>query len=87
MELKDIAGVGEKTLLGLNKLGIENVFDLITYNPRKYFVLKRSDINLVSEGELVIIDRIVISVPVCLVLMERYVNLFFDYREVIRYIM
>ena len=64
MELKDIAGVGEKTLLGLNKLGIENVFDLITYYPRKYFVLKRSDINLVSDGELVIIDGIVISVPV-----------------------
>ena len=31
MELKDISGVGDKTIKELEKLGINNLEDLITY--------------------------------------------------------
>ena len=64
MELKDIAGVGEKTVLDLNKLGINNLEDLVTYYPKRYFILRRSDIKLVSDGDNIITDGVVLSMPV-----------------------
>jgi predicted flap endonuclease-1-like 5' DNA nuclease len=36
MELKDIKGVGPKTLIGLNELGIYTVSDLVRYYPYRY---------------------------------------------------
>lgn len=40
MELKDIKGVGEKTVQAFNKLGIYDCKDLINYYPRDYDVFK-----------------------------------------------
>lgn len=64
MELKDVQGIGEKTIVELNKLGIFNVVDLITYYPKRYFILKKSDIRLVNDKDKVIFDGVVASVPV-----------------------
>lgn len=64
MELKDIVGVGDKTILELNKLGIFSIEDLITYYPKRYFILRRSDMKVVRDGDKVIIDGVVDSVPV-----------------------
>ena len=36
MELKSIKGIGPKSEILLNKLGIMNVYDLITYYPSRY---------------------------------------------------
>ena len=43
MELKDVKGIGTKSLALLNKLGIYTVNDLITYYPVRYDVLKQTD--------------------------------------------
>lgn len=59
MELNDISGVGDKTIKELEKLGIFSVEDLITYYPKRYFVLRRSDMNVVNDGDKVIVDGIV----------------------------
>ena len=64
MELKEISGIGEKTIVELNKLNIFNVEDLVTYYPKRYFVLKRSDIRIANNGDKVIIDGIVSSIPI-----------------------
>ena len=64
MNLKDISGVGEKTVIDLNKLGIFDVEDLVTYYPKRYFVIKRSDIGVVANGDKIIVDGVVGSIPV-----------------------
>ena len=66
MELTDIKGIGAKSKDLLNKLGIITVDDLLTYYPTRYEILKRSDLNEVSEEDKVIIDGKVDSVPLVL---------------------
>lgn len=63
MELIDLKGVGPKTILTLNKMGIENVYDLVNYYPYRYDVLKRSDLFTLNQDDKVIIDGIVENVP------------------------
>lgn len=64
--LKDVTylrGVGEKTSLLLNKLGIYTIYDLLTYYPKKYIdYSSRSMINELKEGEDVTIFGTIISV-------------------------
>ena len=66
MELTDIKGIGAKSKDLLNKLGIITIDDLLTYYPTRYEILKRSDLNNVSEEDKVIIDGRVDSVPLVL---------------------
>ena len=66
MDLSKIKGIGVKTEELLNKLGIMNINDLLTYYPNRYDILKRSDIKSVSEEDRVILDGKVESVPVVL---------------------
>jgi ATP-dependent DNA helicase RecG len=61
--LEEIEGVGPKTIILLNKLGIETIEDLIHYYPKKYNVIKRSDMNNLTNGDKVIIDGIVEGQP------------------------
>ena len=63
MELKDVKGIGTKSLALLNKLGIYTVNDLITYYPVRYDVLKHTDFNNLSEDMKVIVDGRVESIP------------------------
>ena len=66
MNLVSIKGLGEKTKTLLEKLNIYDVYDLITYYPSRYDILKRSDLDNVEEDEKVIIDGKVESVPLIL---------------------
>ena len=63
MELKDVKGIGPKSLALLNKLNIMTVDDLISYYPVRYDILKRTDFNEITEDTKVIIDGRVESIP------------------------
>lgn len=66
MDLVTIKGLGEKTKSLLEKLNIFDVDDLLTYYPSKYDILKRSDLDLVSDEERIVIDGKVESIPLIL---------------------
>lgn len=59
----ELDGVGTKTSLLLNKLGIYTVEDLIYYYPKRYDVLKRSNMDYVLDKDKVILDGIVEGQP------------------------
>jgi len=63
MELKDVKGIGTKSLALLNKLNIQTVLDLITYYPVRYDILTRSDFDHLDEDMKVIVDGKVESIP------------------------
>jgi len=65
-ELKDVKGVGPKALSLLNKINIYTIDDLVTHYPFRYEVLKRDNLPDVADGEKIIIDGKVESVPVLL---------------------
>lgn len=57
-------GIGEKRLLAFHRLGIDTVFDLITYFPRRYedrSIIK--PISQVQDGETVCVETIIASDP------------------------
>ncbi len=62
-ELQELKGIGPKTLNLLNKLGINDSNDLVTYYPFRYDVIKRSDISLLNQDDKIIIDGVVESIP------------------------
>ena len=61
--LDDIKGIGPKTIKLLNKLGINNIEELITYYPFRYDILKRSDIASLEQDDKIIIDGIIENIP------------------------
>ena len=61
--LEEIEGLGPKTKLLLNKLNINTIDDLVTYYPRKYNIIKRSDMSNLANKSKVIIDGVVESQP------------------------
>ena len=63
MTLENIKGLGPKNLKLLNKLGINNINDLINFYPFRYDIIKRSDINSLGDNDKIIIDGIVETVP------------------------
>ncbi len=63
MNLENIYGIGKKTLLLLNKLGINDVSSLVNYYPFRYDILKKSDIAKSEQDEKVIIDGLVENLP------------------------
>ena len=63
LDIKEIKGIGTKNLSLLNKLGINNIYDLINYYPFRYNILKRSDINSLNQDDPIIIDGVVENVP------------------------
>ena len=63
-ELKDVKGIGPKSLSLLSKININTVEDLVTHYPFRYDVLKRDDLSKVEDGEKIIIDGKVESVPI-----------------------
>ena len=62
-ELKDVKGVGPRALALLNKINIYTVEDLVTHYPFRYEVLKRDNLQDIGDGERIIIDGKVESVP------------------------
>jgi ATP-dependent DNA helicase RecG len=63
-DLKDVKGVGPKSLTLLNKIGILTIEDLVTHYPFRYDILERNDLSKVENGEKVVIDGKVESIPV-----------------------
>ena len=62
-ELELLNGVGPKTLKILNKLGINNKNELISYYPYRFEILEKSNIELLNQDDRVIIDGVVERVP------------------------
>ena len=62
-ELKDVKGVGPRALTLLNKININTVEDLVTHYPFRYDILRRDNLQEVGDGEKIIIDGKVESVP------------------------
>ena len=63
-ELKDVRGIGPKSLSLLNKIGIYTIDDLVTHYPFRYDILERNDLTKVQDGEKIVIDGKVESVPI-----------------------
>ena len=63
-ELKDVKGIGPKSLVLLNKIGINTIEDLVTHYPFRYDVLKRDNISDIEDGEKITIDGKIESVPI-----------------------
>ena len=63
-ELKDVKGIGPKSLSLLNKIGINTISDLVTHYPFRYEVLKRDELGKVEDGEKIIIDGKIESIPI-----------------------
>lgn len=63
-ELKDVKGVGPKTLSLLNKINIYTIDDLVTHYPFRYDVLERNNLSEVEDGGKIIIDGKIESVPI-----------------------
>ena len=63
-ELKDVRGIGPKSLSLLNKIGIYTIDDLVTHYPFRYDILERNDLTKVQDGEKIVIDGKVESIPI-----------------------
>ena len=63
-ELKDVKGVGPKSLSLLNKININTIEDLVTHYPFRYDVFERNNLAEVEDGGKIIIDGKVESVPI-----------------------
>ena len=59
MELKNIAGIGEKTIENLNKININTIEDLIEYYPYKYNFYNPENINNATSNITLTINGIV----------------------------
>ena len=62
-ELKDVKGIGPKSLSLLNKIGINTIEDLVTHYPFRYDILERNTLSEVEDGNRIVIDGKVESVP------------------------
>ncbi|MDD6879637.1 MAG: ATP-dependent DNA helicase RecG [bacterium] len=64
MKLSEIKGIGTKTEILLNKVGINSLDDLVTHYPFRYDILKRTNITAVESDDKIIIDGKVESIPI-----------------------
>lgn len=62
--LDKVKGVGPRTKMLFNKLGIESVDDLVSHYPFRYEKIVRSDLSSANEMDKVIIDGKVDSAPI-----------------------
>ncbi len=64
MTLEEIKGVGPKTISLFYKIGINNSYDLITYYPYRYQILKLENLNQITNFDNeVVVKGIVNSIP------------------------
>ena len=64
IDVEKVKGVGSKSKMLLNKLDIFSVNDLVMYYPYRYDVIKRSNLEEVTEEDKVIIDGKIDSTPI-----------------------
>ena len=63
-ELKDVKGIGPRSLILLNKLNINTVEDLLMYYPFRYEKLERSNLAEALQDQHVVIDGKIESSPI-----------------------
>ena len=63
MQLNEIKGIGPKTISILNKNNIYEVSDFVTYYPYRYELITRSNLDLALDGDKVIVDGIIETIP------------------------
>ena len=63
MTLDDIKGIGPKSLIGLNNLGIVDINSLLSFYPYRFDILKRTSISEFNITNRVIIDGKIESIP------------------------
>ena len=63
MTLDDIKGIGPKSLIGLNNLGIVDINSLLSFYPYRFDILKRTPISEFNITNKVIIDGKIESIP------------------------
>ena len=63
-ELKDVKGIGPKSLALLNKININTIEDLVTHYPFRYEYLVRNNLSEVEDNGHIIIDGKVESLPI-----------------------
>lgn len=63
MILDDMKGIGPKSLLGLNNLGIVDINSLLSFYPYRFDILKRTPISEFNITNKVIIDGKIESIP------------------------
>ena len=61
MQLKDVKGIGPKSLSLLNKININSVEDLVTHYPFRYEILERCNLAEIEDGGKIIIDGKILS--------------------------
>ena len=54
--LEEIKGIGPKTLMALNELGINNIDDLLSYYPYRYNVYKPVNLSSMNEEDTALIN-------------------------------
>lgn len=64
--LKEIKGIGPKSISLLNKLNINDVDDLVMHYPFRYDILKRDNLQDIEDGGKIVIDGKIESVPILL---------------------
>jgi ATP-dependent DNA helicase RecG len=62
-QLDKVKGIGNKGLLLLQKLGINNIDDLISYYPFRYAIFSKTDLNQVGNDDRVVVEGIIESIP------------------------
>ena len=63
-ELKEVKGIGPKSLMLLNKLNIHTIEDLVTYYPFRYERFERANLAEVGQDEHLVIDGRIESSPI-----------------------
>ena len=63
-KLIELEGIGSKTCKLFEKLDIYNDIDLISYYPKRYDILKRTDMNSIKDKDRVVIDGVVEGIPI-----------------------
>ena len=63
-KLIELEGIGSKTSKLFEKLDIYNDMDLISYYPKRYDILKRTDMNSIKDKDRVVIDGVVEGIPI-----------------------
>ncbi len=61
--LKDVKGIGVKSLSLLQKININTVEDLVTHYPFRYDILERNNLSEMEDGDKIVIDGKVESIP------------------------
>ena len=62
--LKDVKGLGPKSLSLLAKMNINTINDLVTHYPFRYELLKRGNLEETKDGDSIIIDGRIESMPI-----------------------